>query len=148
MSKTKPVTALFCRVSTERQRHDRQRTILSDWAKSQRLRVGQYRHYAEKRSGVSTAASRTGLSKLLRDVEAGRVHTVVVDRLDRLSRSTKAGLGILAQLADSGCRTRIRVTSRGSNTSKTRRHCVNTHRPTALTQGQRTLNVLYSKDFH
>ncbi len=113
MSKTKPVdakhlrqakTALFMRVSTERQKHDRQKTILSDWAKSQRLRQGQYAWYREKVSGSKETASRTGLSKLLRDVDAGRVHSVVIDRLDRLSRSTRKGLELLALLADQGCR--------------------------------------------
>ena len=101
MSK-KPITALFMRVSTARQKHDRQRTILSDWTKSQGLKPDAHQWYRETAS--ATARNRTGLAKLLRDVEAGKIHTVVFERLDRLSRSTRTGLEILQQLADSGCR--------------------------------------------
>ncbi len=107
MSKTKtgkPKTALFMRVSTERQKHDRQRTILGDWCRSQGLKAGSYAWYSEKVSSVAKTASRSGLSKLLKDVEQGKVHTVAIERLDRLSRSTRTGLEILQQLADSGCR--------------------------------------------
>ena len=104
MSKTKPITALYMRVSTTNQKHDRQRTILSEWAKNQRLRKGEFVWYSDKISGTTDAKSRNGLAKLLRDIDRGKVHTVVIERLDRLSRSTRGGLEILAKLADSGIR--------------------------------------------
>lgn len=101
MSK-KQTTALFMRVSTKAQKHDRQRTILSDWIKTQGLKPDAHRWYRE--TVGANARNRSGLAKLLRDVEGGKVHTVVFERLDRLSRSTRKGLDILKQLADSGCR--------------------------------------------
>jgi len=98
----KPIVALYRRVSTKDQRHDRQRTILSDWMKSQRLRKGEYQWYSDKTSGRTDAKSRHGLARLLRDIDKGKVHTVVIERLDRLSRSTRKGLEILAELAGAG----------------------------------------------
>lgn len=100
----KQVTALFMRVSTKDQKHDRQKTILGDWCRSQGLKSGAYRYYCEKVSGAKETASRSGLSALLRHVEQGQVHSVIVERLDRLSRSTRGGLEILQQLADAGVR--------------------------------------------
>lgn len=104
MSKTKPITALYMRVSTKDQKHDRQRTILNEWSKSQRLRKGEFAYYSDKIGGTTDSKSRNGLAKLLRDIDKGKIHTVAIERLDRLSRSTRKGLEILARLADSGIR--------------------------------------------
>jgi DNA invertase Pin-like site-specific DNA recombinase len=98
------VTALFMRVSTRDQKHDRQKTILRDWSHAQGLKEGSVRWYSEKISGAAAPSKRSALRALMRDVEAGRVHTVAVERLDRLSRSTRTGLQVLADLAAKGVR--------------------------------------------
>jgi DNA invertase Pin-like site-specific DNA recombinase len=41
---------------------------------------------------------------MLRSIDRGAVDTLVVFRLDRLARSTRDGLKILADVADKGCR--------------------------------------------
>lgn len=65
--------------------------------------------YEDKLSGAK--AERPALNKMLRAVERGSLDTVVVYRLDRLSRSTRGGLETLSQLADK----QIRVVSVSQN---------------------------------
>jgi len=53
---------------------------------------------------TGTTTDRPQLAKLLRAVAKGRIDCLVVFRLDRLARSTRDGLTILADLAERGVR--------------------------------------------
>lgn len=82
-------TAVYIRVSTDKQLHRSQLADLERWKKSQ---DGPAREYRDKASGKSM--DRPGWNKLWADVEAGKVNRIVVWRLDRLGR-TAAGLTTL-----------------------------------------------------
>jgi DNA invertase Pin-like site-specific DNA recombinase len=83
-------TAIYLRVSTDRQTTDSQARELRDYC----ARRGW--HEVREFSDVSSGAkfSRTGLDALMREVRKGRVDAVVAYKLDRLGRS----LPHLAQL--------------------------------------------------
>src|SRR5580765_3323549 len=76
----------YARVSTDGQSLEAQMAALKA--------AGCGRIYAEKRSGATT--DRKALAKLMRDASPG--DTIVVTRLDRLARSTRDLLNLLAQL--------------------------------------------------
>lgn len=81
----KNVTAIYVRVSSLAQEFAAQEVDLKKWADGREGVVW----YHDKATGTNLA--RPGLQKLLEDVRAGRVGTVVVWRLDRLGR-TASGL--------------------------------------------------------
>lgn len=79
-------TAIYIRVSSDKQLHRSQLADLKRWKESQGEPVREYR---DKASGKSM--DRCGWNKLWADVVAGGVDRIVVWRLDRLGR-TAAGL--------------------------------------------------------
>ena len=81
------VTAIYIRVSTDRQLHRSQLADLNNW-KEANPDVA-CKEYRDKATG--TTMDRPGWNRLWRDVEAGKVSRVIVWRLDRLGR-TAAGL--------------------------------------------------------
>lgn len=108
----KPATkiAAYVRVSTsDKQTTKSQRHCIPEWATANRIQPNQIRWFEDKLSGVK--AERPALNKMLRAVERGAIDTVVVVRLDRLSRSTRGGLETLSKLADH----QIRVVSISQN---------------------------------
>jgi len=109
MSKTKPKIGVYLRVSTTDQDVQSQRHAIREWAKSNHVPASELKFFEDKKSGTTT--DRPQLQKLLWAVEKNRVDCVVVYRLDRLSRSMKDGIQILADLADKG----IRVVSVSEN---------------------------------
>jgi DNA invertase Pin-like site-specific DNA recombinase len=81
-------TAVYIRVSSDRQLHRSQLADLKRWSESH----GPTREYRDSATGKTM--DRPGWSKLWTDVEGGKVGRVVVWRLDRLGR-TAAGLTAL-----------------------------------------------------
>lgn len=110
MKKPRPKLAAYARISTrDKQTTKSQKHSIREWARSQRIPLDQIKWYEDKISGAK--AERPALNKMLRAVERGSLDTVVVYRLDRLSRSTRGGLETLSQLADQ----QIRVVSVSQN---------------------------------
>jgi DNA invertase Pin-like site-specific DNA recombinase len=110
MRKPKPKIGCYVRVSTKDKQTTRsQRHALREWATAQRIPLDRIRWYEDKLSGAK--AERPALAKMLRAVAKGSLDTVVVYRLDRLSRSTTGGLQTLATLADQ----QIRIVSVSQN---------------------------------
>ena len=106
MKKPRPKLAAYLRVSTrDKQTTKSQRHSIREWARSQRIPLDSLKWYEDKVSG--TKAERPALGRMLRAIQRGAIDTVVVYRLDRLSRSTRGGLETLSQLADQ----QIRVVS-------------------------------------
>jgi len=101
---------VYVRVSTrDKQTTKSQKHAIREWATANRIQPDQLKWYEDKLSG--SKAERPALNKMLRAVQKGSIDTVVVYRLDRLSRSTRGGLETLSQLADQ----QIRVVSISQN---------------------------------
>lgn len=110
MKKQAKNIGVYVRVSTrDKQTTKSQRHAIREWARAQRIQPDSLKWYEDKLSGAK--AERPALNKLLRAVQKGSLDTVVVYRLDRLSRSTRGGLETLSQLADR----QIRVVSVSQN---------------------------------
>ena len=86
--------ACYIRVSTTRQKHDGQRTEIQRWLDTNNINRNQVQWYADKESG--TTVERPEFERLQRDIFDGKVKTVVLWKLDRLSRRLKDGVNILA----------------------------------------------------
>jgi len=99
----KPKTALYVRVSTtDKQTTESQRHELRQWCKKHRINSDAYKWYSDHVSGAT--ADRPALNRLLADVRKGKVSTVVVYKLDRMSRNTQHGLHVLHSLAENQAR--------------------------------------------
>jgi DNA invertase Pin-like site-specific DNA recombinase len=105
-AKAKAKVALYARISTQerdgKQSLDCQRHALKAYAKSQGWTSDAYVWFLDEASGRQ--ANRQGLDALRRAVARGDVSTVVVLRLDRLSRKVRDGLALLQEWADRGIR--------------------------------------------
>ena len=92
--------ALYIRVSSDRQAKEgdsipAQREALRQYARSHHMQI--YGEYID--DGVSgTRADRDELSRLLSDVEAGRIDIILITKLDRLYRSLKHYLNMMDRL--------------------------------------------------
>lgn len=93
-------TAVYIRVSTVGQNLDGQRAEVQRWLDGNR--VTDARWFVDKASGKNL--SRPAFEELQRAVFNGEVRTVVVYKLDRLSRSLRDGINVLADWCDRGLR--------------------------------------------
>ena len=98
----KVVIACYVRVSTVGQNESGQVQEIQAWLEGYGIRDVCVRWYVDKASGDNL--DRPGFERLQRDVFAGAVGTVVVWRLDRLSRTIRDGLGVLCDWCDKGLR--------------------------------------------
>jgi hypothetical protein len=89
--------AIYSRVSSKRQDTRSQEPDLSNWVMSQNEPV---QWYQDKFTGRTM--ERPGWLKLWREVEAGRVSTIVVWRLDRLGRTAAGLTKLFADLRNRG----------------------------------------------
>ena len=90
----------YVRVSTVGQNEAGQRREIKSWLKGQG--VDGVRWYVDKASGDNL--DRPAFEKLQKDIFAGKISSVVVWRLDRLSRTIRDGLAVLCDWADNGLR--------------------------------------------
>ena len=104
-------TAIYCRISTDKQSHDSQLLELRDYCQ----RRG-WKNTVEFSDTVSGSKfTRQGLDSLLAEVRKGRVQRIIVFKLDRLGRSLPHLAQIVAELATNG--TALICTSQGIDTS-------------------------------
>jgi len=97
-------TAFYIRVSSPKgQKTDSQRAELEAWRKRRRLKA--VRWFEDRDS--ATNLQRKAFQQLQAAIFAGEIHTVVVWKLDRLARSLKDGINILADW----CKRDVRVIS-------------------------------------
>lgn len=104
-------TAIYCRVSTDKQSHDSQLLELRTYC--QRRGWAEVAEYSDTISG--SKFTRRGLEALFADVRKGRVERVVVFKLDRLGRSLAHLAQLIAELTANG--TALVCTSQGIDTS-------------------------------
>jgi DNA invertase Pin-like site-specific DNA recombinase len=86
--------ACYCRVSSRRQKTDSQKAELTRWLTSQRIELTTVHWFEDIETGMTL--QRPAFAQLQRAIFDGRVTTVVVWKLDRLSRRQHEGITLLA----------------------------------------------------
>lgn len=86
-------TAVYIRVSTLKQETglDSQQSVLVEYCKNHG--ISNYKVYKDRQTGGNL--DRPSLKRLQDDIFRGRVNTVIVWKLDRISRSLKDGINLL-----------------------------------------------------
>lgn len=103
-TKTKaPRIAAYLRVSTDEQKHDSQREDILRWARRQRIKPAALAWYEDQATG--NHMRRPELNRLQEDLDRGAIDTVVICRLDRLSRKVYEGMRRLGEW----CKAEVRV---------------------------------------
>jgi len=98
----RPVIACYCRVSSRGQKHDSQKAEISHWLRSQRIPRAKVQWFEDTETG--TSLKRPAFERLQQAVFAGTVKTIVVWKLDRLSRRQHEGITLLAAWWEHGVR--------------------------------------------
>ena len=86
--------ACYCRVSSRRQKTDSQKAELTRWLTSQRIELATVQWFEDIETGLTLR--RPAFAQLQRAIFDGTVTTVVVWKLDRLSRRQHEGSTLLA----------------------------------------------------
>jgi len=94
--------AVYMRVSTTDQNTDGQKMEINKWIQGNGIDPKQVQWYIDKVSGATL--ERPELEQLRKDVFNGAIKTVVVYRLDRLSRNMQDGVNILCDWCEKGVR--------------------------------------------
>jgi len=94
--------ACYVRVSTVGQNEIGQRNEVQKWLDGNGIGPAGVAWYVDKESGDTLA--RPAFDRLQRDVFDGKVATVVVWRLDRLSRKLRDGINVLCDWCEQGLR--------------------------------------------
>lgn len=93
-------TAIYIRVSTVGQNEAGQRSEIKKWLTGNGITNVEW--YLDRQTGDNLA--RPGFEKLQADIFAGKVGTVVVWKLDRLSRKLQDGINTLCDWCEKGLR--------------------------------------------
>ena len=94
--------ACYCRVSSRRQKHDSQKAEIQHWLRSHDVRSSRVHWFEYTESGRTLR--RPAFERLQRAIFEGTVKTVVVWKLDRLSRRQRDGVNLLADWCERGIR--------------------------------------------
>lgn len=102
--KTNPAesVACYCRVSTRQQKTDSQKAENQRWLKGHGLNPKSVHWFEDHESGKTI--QRAAFKQLQQAIFSGQVRTVVVWKLDRLSRRLKDGINVLADWCEQGVR--------------------------------------------
>lgn len=94
--------ACYLRVSSRSQKTDGQRAEIERWLTRHGFELGSVLWFEDKETGKTL--KRQAFEQLQKAIFEGRVKTVVVWKLDRISRRLKDGITILANWCDRGVR--------------------------------------------
>ncbi len=94
--------ACYCRVSSRRQRTDSQKAELTRWLTSQGITPSTVQWFEDSETG--TTLRRPAFERMQHAIFDGTVNTVVVWKLDRLSRRQHEGITLLADWCERGVR--------------------------------------------
>lgn len=93
-------TAIYYRVSTEDQTIEMQSSAIEDWIAKEKY-VDTYRVYSD--IGISGKSSRRPeFQRMLKDIEKGRAKTVLVYKLDRLTRDSRTAIQTVLRFDELG----------------------------------------------
>jgi len=95
-------TAVYIRVSTTSQNEAGQKMEIEKWLSGNSVDRRKVKWFIDKSSGDNL--NRSEFQRLEKDVFQGLINTVVVWKLDRLSRSLKDGITTLCDFCDKGIR--------------------------------------------
>jgi DNA invertase Pin-like site-specific DNA recombinase len=94
--------ACYLRVSTNGQSTNGQRVEIEKWLAENSVDASRVRWYEDKESGATLM--RPMFERVQQDIRKGEISTVVVYKLDRLSRSLRGGINLLSDWAERGLR--------------------------------------------
>ncbi|UUO05000.1 recombinase family protein [Blastopirellula sp. J2-11] len=94
--------ACYCRVSTRRQKTASQRAEIESWLQSRGLDPSSVWWFEDIETGKKL--DRPAFERLQQAVASGKIRTIVVWKLDRVSRRLKEGVNLLAEWCESGVR--------------------------------------------
>lgn len=94
--------ACYCRVSSARQRTDSQKPEIRRWLQGNGIEPSAAEWFEDKETGRTL--ERPAFDRLQKAVFAGKVRTVVVWKLDRISRRQRDGVNLLADWCERGVR--------------------------------------------
>lgn len=94
--------AAYVRVSTKDQNTAGQRAEIDQWRRGMGFDADKVTWYEDQESG--TTLKRPAFDRLQADIFAGKIKTVIVWKLDRLSRRLRDGVNLLADWTDKGVR--------------------------------------------
>ena len=97
-----PRVACYVRVSTIGQNEAGQRREIQRWLTAHRIPDEDVEFFVDKESGDSL--DRPAFARLQKEIFHGEIDTVVVWRLDRLSRKIRDGINVLSDWCDRGLR--------------------------------------------
>lgn len=94
--------ACYCRVSSARQKTDSQKPEIKRWLDGQRIEPSTVGWFEDKESGKTL--KRPAFDRLQKAIFDGAITTVVVWKLDRISRGQRDGVNLLADWCERGVR--------------------------------------------
>ncbi len=94
--------ACYCRVSTRRQKNDSQKSEIERWLRGNRIRKSSVVWFEDKESGKTM--KRPAFERMQTAIFNGEVDTVVVWKLDRISRRQRDGINLLADWCEKDIR--------------------------------------------
>ena len=94
--------ACYCRVSSRRQRTDSQKAELTRWLTNHGIMPSTVQWFEDMETG--TTLRRPAFERMQHAIFDGTVNTVVVWKLDRLSRRQHEGITLLADWCERGVR--------------------------------------------
>jgi DNA invertase Pin-like site-specific DNA recombinase len=92
--------AAYLRVSSQDQKHDSQQSEIRRYLKNNGIHLNRVTWYEDTETG--TLLKRPEFERLQADIFAGKIKTVILWKLDRLSRNLRDGVNVLADWADKG----------------------------------------------
>lgn len=93
-------TAIYCRVSTQMQSTDRQKDELLAFASQQNYTISNENIYIDVISGYSAGESRPQYSTLMKNVNQGKIRTILFSELTRLGRNSTELLAEIQRLQE------------------------------------------------
>lgn len=94
--------ACYCRVSSRGQRTASQRAEIERWLAGRGIAPHEVAWFEDVKSGKNL--QRTEFDRLQQEIASGMIETLVVWKLDRISRRLKDGVNLLAHWCDAGVR--------------------------------------------
>lgn len=102
MPRKPKMIACYVRVSTIGQNEAGQKAEIKKWLQGNGIDTKSVKFYVDKKSGDNL--ERPAFLKLQKDIFAGEISTVVIYKLDRLSRKLQDGINTLCEWCDKGMR--------------------------------------------